>query len=476
MGQGIDYAIFGCLMVANLGTGLYFSVFRAPRDGGSDEVFLGSRTLAPIPLAMSVIASLIYTLGIVGLGAHFYAYGFHYDWSLLGTVAALPLVVYVVVPTLHPLRVTSIFEYLRMRFGNTVGISMSLIHFFLTQTQGACVIYTVCLALSMIFSVSLLLSCILIGFSCTLYTALGGLRGVVWTDCVQCIIMLMAPLTVIVKVAYDSNVNDAKLRPMSDFRVQDYIFNTGFDLSNDENVWAGTIPLTVYAMFRQGVDQMSVQRYMAAASIPQAQRTACLGAAFFIVYNIVLSGMGMALIYWFRDCDPLLSGSLSRIDQIVPYYVQTYLTGFVGFPGLFLAGAAGAATSTVSSLINSQTAVFYVDVLGVLYPKRDQLTSKATTFLAVFFGIIMTIYSLIVPFFGSALHVVMVSYSAASGPFVGVVLLALVFPWVNGQGALVGAIVSSSIQIWQVLGKYSRGIRHPRMPVTVHYCSNSSAI
>ncbi|KAM7315682.1 sodium-coupled monocarboxylate transporter 2-like [Ixodes scapularis] len=436
MGSGIEYAIFGSLMAANLGLGLYFSVFKKTRERSSSEVFLGSRTLASIPLAMSAIASLISTMGIVGLGAHFYAFGFHYDWSLLATVVVLPVVVYVIVPTLYQLKVTSVFEYLRLRFGNTVGILMSLIHFFLS----------------------------------------GGFRGVVWTDSVQCIIMLLAPLTVIVKVVYDSNTADVSLRPLSSVPIQDYIFKTRFDLSSDENVWSCAVPLTVYALFRQGVDQVSIQRYMAAASLQQAQRTAVFGAIFFILYNIVLSGMGMALIYWFRGCDPLLSGSISRIDQIVPYYVKTYLAGFLGFPGFFLAGAVSAATSTVSSLINSQAAVFYIDVISVLYTKSDRLTARTTTSLAFFFGIIMTLYSLIIPLFGSALQVVMVSFSAASGPFVGVMLLALVFPWGNGQGALSGAFVTLSIQMWQVIGRYTLDIRHPRMPATIEYCPNSSLV
>ncbi|KAG0417096.1 hypothetical protein HPB47_005887 [Ixodes persulcatus] len=167
MGPGIEYAIFGSLMAANLGLGLYFSVFKKTRERSSNEVFLGSRTLASIPLAMSAIASLISTMGIVGLGAHFYAFGFHYDWSLLATVVVLPVVVYVIVPTLYQLKVTSVFE--------------------------------------------------------------GGFRGVVWTDSVQCVIMLLAPLTVIVKVVYDLTTTNVRLSPPSSVPIQDYIFNSRDD-------------------------------------------------------------------------------------------------------------------------------------------------------------------------------------------------------------------------------------------------------
>ncbi|KAH7976722.1 hypothetical protein HPB52_018652 [Rhipicephalus sanguineus] len=73
---------------------------------------------------------------------------------------------------------------------------------------------------------------------------------------------------------------------------------------------------------------------------------------------------GLALTYWYRDCDPMLTGVITRYDQLVPLYVGQHLAGVAGLRGLFLSGLVGASISTVSSVINSHAATFYVDIVS----------------------------------------------------------------------------------------------------------------
>lgn len=113
MANAVDFVLFAVLMTINLAIGLYFSFCKGSQQPTSDDVFLGSRRLRMVPLAMSTLASLVSALGIIGLGAHFYAYGFHYVWSLITSLVVLPFVMYVVVPTLYKLRVTSVFQVSR---------------------------------------------------------------------------------------------------------------------------------------------------------------------------------------------------------------------------------------------------------------------------------------------------------------------------------------------------------------------------
>ncbi|EEC06268.1 sodium/solute symporter, putative, partial [Ixodes scapularis] len=89
--------------------------------------------------------------------------------------------------------------YLRLRFGNKIGLTACALYFFISQTVGAVALYAASVAISTLFPVSLLWSTVAIGVAGTIYTALGGLRGVVWTDCVQSVLILMAPITVVVK-------------------------------------------------------------------------------------------------------------------------------------------------------------------------------------------------------------------------------------------------------------------------------------
>ncbi|KAG0429140.1 hypothetical protein HPB47_023922 [Ixodes persulcatus] len=106
----IEYAVFGILMICNLGLGLYFAFFKRVANQTTDELFLGSRTLKVLPLAISSFASLASSTGIVGFIGHYYAYGFHFSWGAVAAILVLPVSVYVIIPALFKLKVTSIFE------------------------------------------------------------------------------------------------------------------------------------------------------------------------------------------------------------------------------------------------------------------------------------------------------------------------------------------------------------------------------
>ncbi|CAN7992673.1 unnamed protein product [Ixodes hexagonus] len=110
MSPAIEYAVFGILMFGNLGLGLYYAFFNRAANMTTDEMFLGSRTLRVVPLAISSFASLASATGIVGFIGHFYAYGFHFAWVAVAGVIVLPTSVYVIIPVLFKLKITSIFQ------------------------------------------------------------------------------------------------------------------------------------------------------------------------------------------------------------------------------------------------------------------------------------------------------------------------------------------------------------------------------
>ncbi|CAN8001805.1 unnamed protein product [Ixodes hexagonus] len=480
MSVHLEYAAFGLLMAANLGIGLYFSFVKRARIAATpDEVFLGSRSLKMLPLAVSVLASMISAIGVIGFSAHYYAYGFHYSWSLLASPLLVPVVAGVIIPVLYRLRVTSVFEYLRMRYGNKVGLAACGIYLFLSQTIGAVALFSASLATATVFHVPLVWTTVAIGLAGTAYTALGGLRGVVWTDCVQAVLILMAPVTVIAKVVMDSLNKDVRLRPLSDFNYKEFAFRMNLDFTSDENFWSCFLGLYVHNLFRAGMDQAVVQRYLASRTLRDAQRQdpvnsrnsiMAIGIALNAFYMIAIGFMALALIYWYRDCDPMLTGAIKKFDQILPYYVKQNLADLPGFSGLFLTGVVSAATSTISSIINSQAAVCYVDVVSQYKKLGDTHVTLLTKGLAFLFGVMMTLYAVVVPYLGSAVRIIMVVHNGASGPFVGMFLLALAFPWTNGKGVVVATILTTAMQFWQMFGKLAYNVHAPRMKVTLDYC------
>ncbi|KAH8030737.1 hypothetical protein HPB51_011537 [Rhipicephalus microplus] len=333
----------------------YLTRKAAPSDGGAPsavlEAFLGGRTLPAAALAVSVLASVATAVGVVSFVGHYYAFGFHLDWALVGIPLAAVIVSFVFVPLIYDLRVASVFQYLRMRFDNKVGITACVVYFLLSQSIGAVGIFSSAIAVSTMFPIPLVYSNIGIGLAGTIYTALGGLRGVVWADCIQAFVMFFSPIVIIIKVLYDANTVTPPLRPMSDVNVTEMAFRLTFDITNDENLWSGFAGALPFGFVRTGFDQMVVQRI------------ALAGPIFVLVYFIIGELTGVSIIYWFRDCDPVLHGAIKSYDQIVPYYMMKNLADVPILRGLFLAGLVGASTSTVSSIVNSHAAIFYVDVV-----------------------------------------------------------------------------------------------------------------
>lgn len=457
-----DCCVFIVLTAGGYLVGLYFSLTRRRRQSTSRngsgayeevETFLGGKSLPAAALAISVVASVANGVNVVGFVGHYYAHGFHSIWVVAGTVVASALTVTAVVPLLYELRVASIFQYIRLRFDNKVGITACIVYFVLSQTLGAVGIYSAAVGVSTMFPVPILYSNIIIGLAGTVYTALGGLRGVVWADCAQALVMFLSPLTIIAKVLYDSKYVTQPLRPITDMNVTEYMFRMNVDMTSDDNFWSCLIGGLPYILVRMGFDQMVVQRYMAASNLRAARIIAIAGAAVVVFFFLLVAVAAVCIIYWYRDCDPFVSGDISSYDKIVPYYIKESLSDIVTLRGLFLAGLLGATTSTVSSVVNSHAATFYIDVFGLYFKFSERSSVHVMRSLAVASGTIMTLFAIVVPMMGTATQLFLSLYASASGPFAGLILLAISSPWVNAKGAAWSSLLVCLLQLWHAVGK-----------------------
>ncbi|XP_070378927.1 sodium-coupled monocarboxylate transporter 1-like isoform X3 [Dermacentor albipictus] len=457
-----DCAVFGVLTALGYLVGLYFSFARrrrqfTPADHGSNsaamETFLGGRSLPEAALTVSVLASVVSGVAVVGFIGHFYAYGFHSFLPLSATPLAVLVTSTALVPLLYNMRAASVFQYLRLRFDNKVGITACVVYFILSQTAGAVGIYSAAVGVSTMLSLPLLYCNIAIGLAGTIYTALGGFRSVVWADCVQAAVMATTPVIIIAKVIYDSDSASPPLRPMTDFNAAQHIFRTNFDPTTDENFWSGLAATLPFSFVRLGFDQMSVQRFMAARTLRQAKRIVITGAVFVITFFLTSAFGALAIIYWYRDCDLALSGAINSYDQVVPYFLRERLSNVTMVRGLFLAGLLSASTSTVSSIVNSHAATFYIDIVSPYVDMSEKTAVNVMRLLAMASGTIMTLFAIAVPYVGSATRVFVSLYSSAAGPFAGLILLAISSPWVNAKGAAWACLLVCALQLWHAVGR-----------------------
>ncbi|KAK8788131.1 hypothetical protein V5799_022096 [Amblyomma americanum] len=162
--------------------------------------------------------------------------------------------------------------------------------------------------------------------------------------------------------------------------------------------------------------------------------------------------------------------------QIVPYYINKSTSAIDGVRGLFMAGVVSASISTVSSIVNSHAAVLFVDIVSPNFHVSEKKSPLVVAALAAASGMVMTLLGLLVPYAGSAARFCISLYSAASGPFTGIVILAFLFPWANTKGTATAALGVFIIQICQMTGRFLSRIEPLRMNYSLERCPLNSTV
>jgi Na+/proline symporter len=190
------------------------------------------------------------------------------------------------------------------------------------------------------------------------YTFFGGLRSVVWNDCIQLLIYLVGGLSAVVLLT--------RLVPGGWQEITEFAAQTGrlrlvdwrFSLSDPYNVWAGLLGGAVLTIGTHGTDHMMVQRYLSARSRREAGRA--------IIWSAVVVMAQFALFLWIGvQLACFYSGSAAvesiKADQVFARFIVDHFPQNVGLVGLMLAAILAAAMSTLSSSLNASASALLND-------------------------------------------------------------------------------------------------------------------
>ncbi|KAH6927500.1 hypothetical protein HPB50_004911 [Hyalomma asiaticum] len=294
----VDCTLFGVLVVGNFLLGMYFSLrkksLRIESASVKLEMFLGSRALKILPLAASSAASIFSSTGLIGFTAHYYAFGWHLIWAFLGPFLCLPMATRVFIPVLYRLRITSVFEYIRLRFSAAISLTTCAIYIFLTWETPATyqrrhfrerlVIRSKSREDTLSFQakqLSIAFRSMAVWSEAPEATVLflnawihcsHGTFGCPGVDgncggCFRAEILIVAAL--VVKVILDSRSPSSQATTLSDIDLRKYVFETA--------VASAFLLLLVY---------------------------------------VTPFVMTLALTVWFRGCDPTLLGEIKNVDQV----------------------------------------------------------------------------------------------------------------------------------------------------------------
>lgn len=465
-----DYGVFGAMLSVSAAIGLYFGC-TGSKQATTSEFLMADRKMGAIPVALSLLASFMSAITLLGTPAEIYNFGTVYIWIALGYCITIPVAAHVYMPIFCRLNITSSYEYLERRFNKAIRRCGSLVFILQMTMYMSIVLYAPALALSQVTGLHTWGSVVAIGVVCTFYTTVGGMKAVMWTDAFQMIVMFGAMLTVVIKGCLDAGGLEVVWeKNVQGNRIQFWEFNP--DPRVRHSFWSLTIGgfFTWIAIY--GVNQAQVQRYLTTPTMATAQKALWwnLPGLIFLMSTCAFGGLVIYAQYW--KCDPQMAKKIATPDQLLPLFVMDTLGELPGFPGLFVAGIFSGALSTISSGMNSLAAVTLEDfVKSCCFPNMSEKTATMTSkLLAMFYGALCIGLVAAAEKLGGVLQAALSIFGIVGGPLLGVFTLGMFFPMANSVGAGVGVVVAFSLTLWIGIGAQ---LLCPleKLPMSIEECS-----
>ncbi|KFV56430.1 Sodium-coupled monocarboxylate transporter 1, partial [Gavia stellata] len=426
----------------------------------SKDFLMGGRSMSALPVALSLTASFMSAVTVLGTPAEIYRYGaifciFAITYGLVVLCSAE-----IFLPVFYKLGITSTYEYLELRFNKYLRLCGTVL--FIIQTASkpqSCstlytgiVIYAPALALNQVTGFDLWGAVVATGVVCTFYCTLGGLKAVVWTDVFQVGIMVAGFSSVIIRAVV---VQDGIGRIVNDSyyggRLNFWDFNP--NPLQRHTFWTIVIGGTFTWTGIYGVNQSQVQRYIACKSRFHAKMSLYINLVGLWAILACATLCGLALYSIYKDCDPWTAKQVSALDQLMPYLVLDILHDFPGVPGLFVASAYSGTLSTVSSSINALAAVTVEDLIRPYFRSlSEKKLSWISMGMSLFYGGVCIAMAALASLLGALLQVALSIFGMVGGPLLGLFALGILCSFANAIGAFVGLVSGFVISLWVGIG------------------------
>ncbi|XP_061102982.1 sodium-coupled monocarboxylate transporter 2 [Conger conger] len=474
-----DYAVFAALFVVCSGIGIFFAVKERKR-ATSQEFLVGGRQMSCGPVALSLTASFMSAVTILGTPADVYRFGGGFIFFGIAFLFVVIFSAEVFVPVFYRSGITSTYEYLEQRFSKGVRMAATLIYMVQTILYTGIVVYAPALALNQVTGFHLWGSVFATGIVCTFYCTLGGLKAVVWTDTFQMGVMVVGFLAVLIQgCSLAGGVQEVWQTAQQGSRLDILDFDP--DPLRRHTFWTVSIGGTFTWLGIYGVNQSTIQRCISCKSERHAKMALYLNllGLLVIIFCAVMSGLIMYAFY--AQCDPWSAGLVEASDQLMPYFVMEILEDYPGLPGLFVACAFSGTLSTVAASINALATVTYEDFVKQYCDLTDKAGTWVSKGLCVVFGVVCTTMAVAASFMGGIVQAALSIHGMCGGPMLGLFSLGILFPCTNTKGAAGGLVLGITLSFWAGIGAFiypALDSKTRPLPLTTGGCTaqNSSTV
>jgi SSS family transporter len=437
--QWLDWAVILLYLVGTSAIGLYY--YLREKKHSNDEFFLGGRNIPWWAAGVSLYATGTSAISYIAIPAK----SFDTNWlylaaNVIGLMGNFFIAIWIV-PLIRRLNLMSVYQYLEMRFHPKIRVLASALAIVL-QLGGrmSIVLFLPSLAMAAVTGLNVTDSILIMGVVTIVYTFMGGMKAVIWTDFIQVFVMLGGAFFAIGYMVLHLDGGFPELLRVAAADDKMRIFDWSFDLTK-ATVW-GFLLAAVIGVITYPQDQVMMQRVLSTKSDKEAGWSMWTLAAIVVPGSFTFFAIGTVL-YVFYQQHPDRLNPLLNVDSTFPQFIASELP--VGITGLLIAGIFAASMSTLSSCINSVATLVSVDFYE-RYAKNP--TPAKSVRLAEWMTVIGGLIGV-----GTALLLAMVDVKSAldksyelagllGGGFAGCYGLGLFTRRANWQGAMIGVIGS----------------------------------
>ena len=437
----VNYAVLGLYLVVLVGMGFYF----ARREKSTQDFFLAGRRIPWWAAGLSIFGTQLSAITFMAIPAKVYATDWRYFLGNMCIVLVAPAVVFLYLPFYRRLNVTTAYEYLERRFNVGVRLLGSVCYILLQLGRMAIVLFLPALALEAVTGIDVYVCILVMGVLCTIYTVLGGIEAVIWTDVLQVVVLMggaLLSLLIIVGSVDGGFAGIAEVaRADAKLRVLDWRWDCTMPV-----VWVVVVGQLLSNLVPYTADQTVVQRYLTTKDEKAAARSIWTNAFLTVPASLLFFALGTALYVFYKSHPADLSPMLARTDSLLPWFIVRELP--VGVSGLVIAGVFAASMSSMDSSINSAATAITTDFYRRFRPAvSDQRCLRLARVLTVVLGVVGTGTAMVMA--GGEIKSLWDQFMRILGLFggslAGLFVLGIFTRRAHGTGAFIGAVVSALV-------------------------------
>lgn len=445
----VDLLIFLVYMalIVLFGSSFYF------KNKDPEAYTSGGGKLPSWVVGMSIFATFVSSISFLALPGKAY----QSDWNAYVFSLSIPIAAYFAVkffvPLYRSLNSISAYAYLEKRFGPWARIYASACYILTQVMRTGSILYLLALPLHALFGWNIPVIILVTGVCVILYSMLGGIQAVIWTDAIQGIVLIGGALACALTLMFSMPEGLGQLFSIAASENKFSLGSFGLSLSQP-TFWV----MLIYGLFinlqNYGIDQNYMQRYMTTRSLREAKRSALFGSLLYVPVSLVFFFIGTALFAYYSAQPGLLPAELQDMaaaDQVFPYFIVNHLP--VGLTGLLIAAIFAAGMSTVSTSVNSASTIILTDYYQRYFNKNaTEKASMRTLYVsAIVFGAMGMAVGVAMISVQSALDAWWMLASIFSGGMLGLFLLGYLVKKAQNVNAAIGVAVGVLVIFWMSL-------------------------